>query len=128
MLSNETGQTRRADAALELLVRGGCGVAQDCLSLYGWAASVEEQRGHFVRAVSLYRRILQIEPEREEILERIGQLGDKDGLLSEALEAYRTLSLRHPEEPRYPARITELRARVHSRAPSLPVLIDAGEP
>lgn len=111
-LALESGQTRRADAALDLLVRSGCGGDAECVDLYGWAGSMEEGRGHYVRAARMYRRILDLHPERDDILERIGQLGDHDGMLTDALDAYRTLSIRYPSEARYPARMAELRARV----------------
>ncbi|MDB4945231.1 MAG: O-antigen polymerase family protein [Labilithrix sp.] len=114
-----TGQVRRADAMLDMIVRSGCGAAPECLELYGWAASMEEQRGHFLKAVRLHKRILDITPDREDLLERIGALGDKTGLLADGLEAYRTLAIRHPSDPRYPARMAELRARAHP-APTVP--------
>ena len=131
MLANEVGQTRRADAAMEQLVRGGCGGTQDCLDLYAWAGGMEESRGHYVRASRLYRRILDIAPDREDLLERIGGLGDKDGMLSDALEAYRTLGLRHPDDPKYPARTAELRARYVQHplvVPTVPTPADSAEP
>jgi hypothetical protein len=118
-LAFDNGQSRRGDLALEQLVRSGCGAAAECVDLYSWAASMEEGRGHYVRAVRLYRHILDVAPDRDDILERIGQLGDRDGLLTDALDAYRTLSMRHPSEPKYPARISELRARVQ-RSPAVP--------
>ncbi len=104
----EYGQTARADAALDQLVRGGCGATTECIALYQWAASMEEQRGHYVRAVRMYRRISELAPEREDVLERIGELGDRDGVLTDALDAYRTLSLRHPSDPRWTRRIAQL--------------------
>jgi tetratricopeptide (TPR) repeat protein/O-antigen ligase len=118
-LAMESGQARRGDLALEQLERAGCGAAAECLDLYVWAGSMEESRGHYARAVRIYKRLLDLRPDRDDILERIGQLGDKDGQLTDALEAYRTLSLRHPSEARYPARIAELRARAQRR-PAMP--------
>jgi tetratricopeptide (TPR) repeat protein len=114
----ESGQGRRAELALEQLVRGGCGAASDCVDLYGWAGTMEEGRGHYVRAVRLYRLVLEITPDREDLLEHIGALGARDGVLSDALEAYRVLATRHPSDPRWPARMTELRTR--SRAAPKP--------
>jgi len=69
-----------------------------------------------VRAVRLYRRILDLSPDRDDLLERIGELGERDGLVSEGLDAYRTLSQRHPEDPRWPARMNALRARAQRGA------------
>lgn len=120
-LSLRTGQTRRGEMALERIVRGGCGTAAECVALYSWAAGVEEGRGHYVRAVQLYKRILEIEPDRDDLLEHIGDLGGRHGVLVDALEAYGILAKRHPADPRWPKRIVELRARVApapgSRAP-----------
>ena len=77
--------------------------------------------------------MLELTPEREDILQRIGSfgsrdglypigigmqrnsplksspIGSRDGLLTEALDAYNTLASRHPSDPQWPARIAELR-------------------
>jgi tetratricopeptide (TPR) repeat protein len=116
----DSGYPRRGDAALDQLVRSGCGAAADCLDLYSWAAGMEERRGHFVRAVRLLRRVVDIAPDRDDVLEHIGELGDRDGLLADALEAYGTLARRHPSEPRWPARIAELQSRRSKPAHQLP--------
>lgn len=110
------GDRRRADMALDGLVRGGCGSETDCLELYTWAAGAEERRGNTTRAVALYRRALDVAPEREDLLEHIGELGARPGGLADALAAYDTLARRHPEDPRWPARIAELRASRMNRA------------
>ena len=110
-LAFQSGANARGDAALEQLVRRGCGAAVQCLDMYGWAGTVEESRGHYVRAVRLYRRVLDIQPDREDMLQRIGALGSHTGLLTDALDAYTTLATRHPNDPQWPARIAELRSR-----------------
>lgn len=120
MLSLDSGQPRRADVALDQLVRAGCAGQADCEQLYTWAASTEESRGHFVRAVRLYRRVLESAPEREDVLQRIGALGDRDGCLSEGLDAYASLAMRHPSDPQWPARIAQLRAKGAPGRPTLP--------
>ncbi len=107
-LALRNGQPLRADTALDRLVRGGCGAATECIGLYGWAASIEESRGHYVGAVRLYRRQLEIAPD-DNVLQRIGELGSHDGVRADALEAYGTLATRHPSDSRWPARIAELR-------------------
>jgi tetratricopeptide (TPR) repeat protein len=108
-LSLQTGQILRGEAALDALVRAGCGAAAECIELYGWAAGIEESRGHYPRAVRLYKRVLEITPDRDDLLEHIGGLGSQRGVLAEALEAYGVLATRHPADPRWPARIAELR-------------------
>jgi tetratricopeptide (TPR) repeat protein len=118
-LSLRTGQTRRGELALEQIVRGGCGAAAECVELYTWAGGVEESRGQYVLAVRLYKRVLEIVPDRDDLLEHIGSLGTRHGVLADALEAYGVLATRHPADPRWLARIVELRA---AAAPPPPVL------
>jgi tetratricopeptide (TPR) repeat protein len=108
-LALSTGQTRRGDLALDKLVRGGCGAAGECTELYAWAAGTEESRGHYTRAVRLYKRVLEITPDRDDLLQHIGELGDKNGVRADAIEAYSILQTRHPEDPQWPARISDLR-------------------
>ena len=110
-LATEWNQLMRADLALDDLVRAGCGAAADCLDLYSWAAAREEGRGHYMRAVRLYRRVVDMAPEREDVLQHIGELGNRDGALADALDAYGTLAQRHPSDPQWSARIAELRAK-----------------
>jgi tetratricopeptide (TPR) repeat protein len=112
MLALRTGQTRRAESGLEQLVRGGCGATTECIDLYTWAAGIEESRGHYAAAVRLYKRVLDIAPDRDDLLERIGSMGSGHGVLIDSVEAYNVLATRHPEDPRWPARIQELRAHV----------------
>lgn len=109
-LALATGQTRRGDVALDKLVRGGCGAAAECTELYAWAAAMEESRGHYARAVRLYKRVLEIAPERDDLLQHIGELGDQSGVRADAIEAYGILQTKHPDDPEWPARIARLRA------------------
>jgi tetratricopeptide (TPR) repeat protein len=109
-LALSTGQTRRGDMALDKLVRGGCGAASECTDLYSWAAGMEESRGHYARAVRLYKRVLEIAPDRDDLLQHIGEMGDKSGLRADAVEAYGILQTRHPDDPRWAARIGALRS------------------
>jgi tetratricopeptide (TPR) repeat protein len=123
-LALQNVQPARADAALDKLSRAGCGSASECSDLYGWAASMEESRGHYARAVQLYQRVLDVSPDREDLLEHIGGLGTHSGVVVEAIDAYGVLERRHPEDPRWPARIAELRAKARpglgARSPQPP--------
>ncbi len=121
-LAMESGQNRRAELAVDALVRGGCGAATDCIQLYSWAANVEEQRGHYVRAVRLQHRVIDLDPSRDDLLEHIGSMGERDGVLADALDAYGSLALRHPDDARWPARIAELRSRGAPARPALPAV------
>jgi tetratricopeptide (TPR) repeat protein len=125
-LAFRVGDNARADAALDQLVRAGCGTAVQCVDIYSWAGSVEESRGHYVKAVRLYRRVLDFDANREDMLQRIGALGAHGGLLADALDAYATLAARHPEDPQWPARIAELRSRFARPSPLM--RFDAGLP
>jgi tetratricopeptide (TPR) repeat protein len=118
-LSFRTGQTGRGELALDQIVRGGCGTSAECIELYTWAAGVEEGRGQYVRAVRLYKRVLEIVPDRDDLLEHIGGLGSRQGVLADALESYGILATRHPSDPRWPTRIAELRAGAIPRPAAL---------
>ncbi len=107
-LALQTKQLSRADVALERLLRSGCGDQGECIDLYSWAALIVEQRGRYPHAVRLYRRILDTDPGREDILEHIGALGNERGVVADAIEMYGILARRHPEDVRWPARLAEL--------------------
>ena len=123
----ESGDRRRADAALDRLVRSGCGGAADCLQLYLWAASAAERRNNPAMAVALYRRAAEAAPERDDILVTIAELGQRGGVgLADAVAAYDSLSRRHPDEPQWAAKSAELRAGTLKRSmPALPTLPSA---
>ena len=116
------GQKQLADGLLEHLLKRGCGSRGECEEFWGWAAGIHEGHGRFVAAVALYRRIVDNNPSREDILQHIGELGGKDGLRSEAIDAYRILATRHPDDPRWNARAAELRGSMPSHLlPSVPM-------
>lgn len=114
-LAFANGQTKRADIVLEKLVTGGCGAASDCVDLYGWAAGIEESRGRYLRAARLYRRVIDIQPERDDLLIHIGELGVHPGMLADAVDAYSTLAQRHPGDPRWTEKAEELKARIRNQ-------------
>lgn len=120
--SLENGERRRAEIVLERLIRSGCGDAASCVDLYSWAAATEASMGHALSAVFLYRRASALAPDRDDLLLRIGQLGEQHRALADAVDAYSTLASRHPDDPAWPAKLASLRQRVlvESR-PSLPV-------
>lgn len=109
-LALETNQSRRADIALERLVRAGCGEAAECAQLYSWAASTQEERGNSGQAMALYRRAIQVSPERADLVEHVAELAVKLGLYTEAIEAYTTLVTRFPGDPRWPVALAEMQA------------------
>lgn len=118
-LSFRTGQNARGELALDRIVRGGCGTTAECVVLYSWAAGVEEGRDHYVRAVRMYKRVLDLTPDRDDLLDHIGALGSRQGVLADAVAAYGILATRHPADPRWPARLAELRAGAGPRPGAL---------
>ncbi|MBX3192531.1 MAG: O-antigen ligase family protein [Labilithrix sp.] len=116
VLALERGEKRRAERVLERLVRGGCGRAAECAELYSWAAGVEESRGNHNQAIALYRRVVEVAPEREDVIEHVGDLAMRAGLNGEALQAYATLARRHPDDVRWQERVNEVKARTMERA------------
>jgi tetratricopeptide (TPR) repeat protein len=109
-LAFRTGQSARGQIALDQLVRAGCGAATECVDLYSWAGRVEEGLGHHVRAVRLYKQVLGVAPDREDLLEHIGDLGSQRGVLPDAIEATSILAARHPSDSRWSTRLAELRS------------------
>ncbi|MCA9585975.1 MAG: hypothetical protein KC657_11510 [Myxococcales bacterium] len=114
-LATSAGQTRHVDVALDRAVRAGCSNAPDCAALYAWAGGVEEERGRGARALVLYRRALDVAPDRDDLLLRVGDLGTQNGMLREAEEAYSALARRHPENASYAAQAAEVRATIERR-------------
>ena len=121
VLAQTTGDKRRADATLDRLMRGGCGTLAECVELYTWAAGHEEARGNPARAVALYRRVVDIAPEREDIVLRLAALAARLGLNGEAIKAYEIMASRHPEDGQWRKHADELKAKSIERAmgPSL---------
>jgi tetratricopeptide (TPR) repeat protein len=123
-LAVDSGQPGRAEAALERLVRAGCGDSAECGELYAWAGSMEDGLGKSGRAIVFYRRALEVTP-RDDLVQRIAELAAQSGRLAEAIEAYEMMARRFPNDPRWAARATELRAqlgqqRLPMRAPLVP--------
>jgi tetratricopeptide (TPR) repeat protein len=122
-VANDAGERGHVDRALARLVRAGCSEPSECSDTYSWAGSTEELRGNFAMAVRYYQRAVEIAPEREDLLERIGALGGRVAMTGEAIKAYETLARRHPEDSRWPTRIAELEAalgRARLAAPAVP--------
>lgn len=115
-LAMENGQRVRADAALDRLVRGGCGTPAECGELYQWAATVQENRGDLAPAIALYQRAIDAAPERDDMLEHLAGLYERTGMLAQAADAYGKLAQRHPTDERWPAKTTALRDKARARA------------
>lgn len=110
-LSLAYGEGSRADLELDRLVRAGCGTASECYDLYTWAARTEESRRNVGRALVLYRRAAELDPDRYDNVEHLGDLAEKTGLYGEAIDVFNQLAHRHPEEPRWAKRVEELRTK-----------------
>lgn len=110
-LALEVGDRRRADRALEALLRGGCGAVSECVELYGWAARTEEGRGRGRIAVGLYRRARTLAPERDDLLIKTARLAEQQEMFAEAIDAYEALRARQPANDEWPKHLTEVRRR-----------------
>jgi predicted TPR repeat methyltransferase len=85
---------------------------------------MEDGLGKSGRAIVFYRRALEVTP-RDDLVQRIAELAAQSGRLAEAIEAYEMMARRFPNDPRWAARATELRAqlgqqRLPMRAPLVP--------
>lgn len=117
-LSLQTGDRRRADHALDLALRSGCGARDECSRLFAWAASTVEARGSYVRAIALYKRAAEADPDNADApLQRAAELAERLGLNAEALDAYDRLARRHPEQPQWRAKADEVRAKQFQAPP-----------
>lgn len=115
MLALETKQERRADVALERILRGGCGTADECIELFEWAAEVEEGRQRSSRAIALYKRAAQIRPDRWELLQRVGDVALAAGLYGDAVDAYSSLVQRFPNDARFEGPLSQAKAGLDDR-------------
>jgi tetratricopeptide (TPR) repeat protein len=100
-LAASTKNDRFVTAAEEAMTRGGCGADAECADHFAWAASMEERRGNYRRAIGFYIRAQEKAPERVDILEHTAQLASAMELHAEALEAYRKLSRLSPEAEKW---------------------------
>jgi tetratricopeptide (TPR) repeat protein len=119
-LSFTNHQTRRADMALEQALKSGCGTREDCVALYVWAGTIEEGRGHFTQASNFYGRAAELAPENDAYLASVVETATRAGLFGAALQASERLAARHPDDPRWRARASELRAKVDLGRAQLP--------
>lgn len=111
----ETKQTRRADIALDRVLRAGCGASTECADLYAWAGGMQDERGNQAAAINLYKRAVEVAPDRIDLIERIAELASHLGLLAEAIDAYSTLSRKAPSDARWPAALEEAKGRVEKK-------------
>ncbi len=79
-------------AAEDAIARSGCDTDTECASNLAWAASLEERRGNYRRAMVYYARAQEKTPGRGDLGERVAQLASGMGLHAEAMEAYQKLA------------------------------------
>lgn len=115
-LAMERRDTRRADAALDEIAKGNCTTHDECIDLCTWAARLLEGRREYVRAVAFWRRASELAPEDDAALLHLADLGEKAGLISVSLDAYRVLGTRHPTDPEWDRRAADLRKKALDRA------------
>lgn len=100
-LAASTKENVRIDRAVDRLLKLGCESPEECVVNLAYAASIERSRGSARRALALTRRAWEREPSRDDLLVQVADESSRQGFHGEALDAYRKLAERHPEEPRW---------------------------
>jgi tetratricopeptide (TPR) repeat protein len=117
-------QSTRAEASVDRLTRVACDEAADCIDNLVFAAQFEAQRTNYRRALAYYKKAADRAPDRDDVLVTLATMARDQGLHGEALEAYRKLALRHPEDATWQAEMDKERTAVQSgifeRRPAAP--------
>lgn len=107
-------QNTRAEASVDRLTRVACSDASDCVDNLTFAADFEDRRGNSRRALAYYKRAADRAPERDDVLVTLATRASAAGLHGEALDAYRKLSLRHPDDAKWRAQMEKERVAVQA--------------
>lgn len=100
------GDDAHATWAIDALARSSCSEKQECVRYVLSAAQIEASRGNDGRALVFYRRAHELEPERDDVLQNIGDTAMRRGLYVEAVVAYTQLVQRHASDLRYADSLT----------------------
>lgn len=122
-LAFEENRPAQSRAALDRLVRLGCGTASECVENYSFAARREGDLGNHRSALVLYKRASQQMPALARLYVPIAETARAVGLHGEAMDAFNTLARLEPGEPRWRQGADEERVKLASaHAPAtLPV-------
>jgi tetratricopeptide (TPR) repeat protein len=96
----EAGDEAKAEAAIEKLTIVGCSNGRACAENLAWVGRQLEAMNKSHRALAIYRRAFQRDPD-DELLERIAALAADGGLHAQAAADYDQLARRHPETPKW---------------------------
>jgi tetratricopeptide (TPR) repeat protein len=88
-------------AAIDRVAKAACAGADECAGNRIEAADLEQARGNRNRALTLLRTAHELDPDRDDVLERVAQEASAVGMHAESVNAYRQLIVRHPDRSDY---------------------------
>jgi tetratricopeptide (TPR) repeat protein len=113
-VASANGDEARASEALDKLERAGCESSSTCVERWIEVARSEIAKGNTRRALALYKRAREIEPDNEEVLNQEAALSSRLGLHTQALSDYERLSQLHPDDAHWRAYVASEREAVLS--------------
>jgi tetratricopeptide (TPR) repeat protein len=100
-IARSAGDRERAQAALDQIVRAGCGDDEECARELSWVARRQEATGNSLAALAAYKRAYEHAPEDDALLESIARLAAQAGMHTEAAQDYDRLAVRKPNDARW---------------------------
>jgi tetratricopeptide (TPR) repeat protein len=107
-----------ADDALDKIAAASCEDEPECAQRLTWVGREFEAAGRPLRAISLYKKALELEPD-ERLLEHVATLAAAHGLHGEAAADFERLGVAHPEQEEWRVRAAEERAAAMREAATL---------
>jgi tetratricopeptide (TPR) repeat protein len=101
-LATQAHDEGRVRQAIDAVAKAAC-VEHECVTNLTWAATREEDRGNSQRALVLYRRALDREPDSDSLLESVARVASHSDLHAEAADTYDRLARKHPSEGKWRA-------------------------
>ena len=93
----------RVESSLDRIVRAGCSDPGDCVQNLIFVAQQEEMHGSPRRALATYKRAFEQAPDDDGLLAQMARLSAAAGLHAEALEDYKKLARRRPQDTSWAA-------------------------
>jgi hypothetical protein len=109
-----SGDDARITAALDRLLSVGCVTDDDCAAAHLTASTVAERQGSSHGALRYAKRGHRRMPDRIDLLAAVARLSAASGLHAQALDAYRQLALREPENAEWKAAVAREEAMMPS--------------
>jgi O-antigen ligase len=97
-LADTAGDPQRAEEALGKITNAPCTVDAECARSLSWVATMEERRGNTRRALALYKRAHELEPDAAEFLLSVATVAARLGLHAEAADCYEQLAAKNPSD------------------------------